>query len=523
MSTINHVETFEKVSVNSLSPPAPRFSSVSLQENAMGSQTTVKMTNDYSVYISAISNAAIQYNLSVIGIALYLMDSGKAPAAEGYVPPAYPRTSTQDSLLKSTVFIGAILGQSCMGYAGDALGRGRALILTNVFTFVGCLASALLTTGDVDTVYTIIIVSRLLVGIGIGGKYPLSATIRAEGVEQANAAEEVGDANETEDTSAASAADQPTQHRATEVAKGFFWQTPGVIFPYALAWALVAICGEEKIGQAYQSTVSFQFRFLFGFGAVPAFMVIVLTYLQYIAPQRNAPGLNEEDAVVVENPFKVVRENPHLRKVLIGTCCSWFFYDFVYYGTAVAQPDILRRVFGNGDGVFNNCWQNILLTAMGLPGVILAILQMERLGAKRLMTWGFIMIFVTCLTLSMTLLFLPHSIVVNFSITCCLILILNWGCNVATYVLPTEAFPAEIRSSFYGLSAAGGKTGAFFGAYLFGPLSKAFGYSFVYGVCVCGALIGLYVSHSYIKPYGQGSFCKAAELRQTDDRQRLLR
>ena len=59
-------------------------------------------------------------------------------------------------------------------------------------------------------------------GIGIGGKYPLSATIRAEGVEQANAVEVVEDANETEGTSATSAAEQHTQHRATEVAKGFF-------------------------------------------------------------------------------------------------------------------------------------------------------------------------------------------------------------------------------------------------------------------------------------------------------------
>jgi hypothetical protein len=35
--------------------------------------------------------------------------------------------------------------------------------------------------------------------------------------------------------------------------------------------------------------------------------------------------------------------------------------------------------------------------------------------------------------------------------------------NVSTYVLPTEAFPSEIRSSFFGVSAAMAKFGALLG------------------------------------------------------------
>ena len=41
------------------------------------------------------------------------------------------------------------------------------------------------------------------------------------------------------------------------------------------------------------------------------------------------------------------------------------------------------------------------------------------------------------------------------------------GVNVSTYVLPTEAYPVEVRSTFFGLSAAMGKVGALLGTYAF--------------------------------------------------------
>ena len=107
---------------------------------------------NYSSYISAISNLSIQvslsiwpqhtekggilycsaltlrkppfpqYNLSVIGIALLIMDPEGDDDAN---PPLYPKTESQDSLLKSSVFAGAVLGQAVMGGLGDIIGRGE--------------------------------------------------------------------------------------------------------------------------------------------------------------------------------------------------------------------------------------------------------------------------------------------------------------------------------------------------------------------------------------------------------------
>ena len=47
---------------------------------------------------------------------------------------ADPRSLAQESLLKSLVFAGAVVGQLVMGYAGDAIGRRRAMALTNLLT-----------------------------------------------------------------------------------------------------------------------------------------------------------------------------------------------------------------------------------------------------------------------------------------------------------------------------------------------------------------------------------------------------
>jgi len=90
----------------------------------------------------------------------------------------------------------------------------------------------------------------------------------------------------------------------------------------------------------------------------------------------------------------------------------------------------------------------------------------------------------------------------NFGVTCALIFSVNWGCNIATYVLPIDAFPAHARSSFYGLSAACGKIGAFAGGYLFTAVSDKYGYGVVYFLCGVLSVVGVGVSLLFVEPYG---------------------
>ena len=83
---------------------------------------------------------------------------------------------------------------------------------------------------------------------------------------------------------------------------------------------------------------------------------------------------------------------------------------------------------------------------MGLPGVLLAIWNLERLGSKRLLTWGFVAIGVASVALAVSFSYAADNNILNFLLTCFMVFATNWGCNVATYVLPTESFPVEVRS-----------------------------------------------------------------------------
>jgi PHS family inorganic phosphate transporter-like MFS transporter len=91
-----------------------------------------------------------------------------------------------------------------MGYAGDVLGRNHAMTLTLSLVTFAAIMSAVAPQGSPDSVYATIIVMRFILGIGVGGIYPLSAT---------KAAEDGGKGGDTIDLNAASWA--------------FFWQVPG--------------------------------------------------------------------------------------------------------------------------------------------------------------------------------------------------------------------------------------------------------------------------------------------------------
>jgi PHS family inorganic phosphate transporter-like MFS transporter len=91
-----------------------------------------------------------------------------------------------------------------MGYAGDVLGRNHAMTLTLGLVTFAAMLSAAAPSGSPSSIYATIIVMRFILGIGVGGIYPLSAT---------KASEDGGGGGDGIDVTAASWA--------------FFWQVPG--------------------------------------------------------------------------------------------------------------------------------------------------------------------------------------------------------------------------------------------------------------------------------------------------------
>ncbi len=73
-------------------------------------------------------------------------------------------------------------------------------------------------------------------------------------------------------------------------------------------------------------------------------------------------------------------------------------------------------------------------------------------------------------------------------------------------------FPVQIRSTFNGLSSAGGKIGALIGSSSFDPLQDSLGFSYTYLVCMAAAILGVVVTVIFVP--GNSSWALDQPLRQ---------
>ena len=171
----------------------------------------------------------MQYNFQVIAIALEV--AARVTHQQSWV-------ATQNM---SVIFIGCILGQFTMGYAGDLIGRSRALSLTLCIAAAGAVGSAAASWGSPAAIYGTVVAFRLVIGYGLGGVYPLSATKAAE-------------------------SDDDDANSIGRTAWAFFWQGPGMCAPYVVAIILRACLASDA--------QALQWRLLLGLGAAPALLAM---------------------------------------------------------------------------------------------------------------------------------------------------------------------------------------------------------------------------------------------------------
>lgn len=83
---------------------------------------------------------------------------------------------------------------------------------------------------------------------------------------------------------------------------------------------------------------------------------------------------------------------------------------------------------------------------------------------------------------------------------CVLQLALNYGPNLSTFILPGEVFPAEVRCTFNGVTAAMAKVGALLGSAAFNPINEQFGMLAVMLGCSAISLLGALVTIYFVAP-----------------------
>jgi MFS transporter, PHS family, inorganic phosphate transporter len=380
------------------------------------------------------------YDLFVIGIASTLITKD------------WHLGTGQLAVLNSTMLAAAFLGALVFGRYADVVGRKRVYWLVAVIMIAGALGSAL------SQSYWMLIGFRFLLGVGVGGDYPVSAVMVSEYANR--------------------------KDRGKLVGMVFGTQALGLIIGPLIALTL--------LGSGVSDDVAW--RVLLALGAVPAAAVIYLRCRMPESPryQAQVQGRAERAASRVsgltgaqvsadvpgdtrqEMGLRAFLTNRRWLITLAGTAGCWFLLDYAYYGNTISTPQILGLISPHASTMTKIALQLAIFAVAAVPGYVLAIARMDRLGHRKLQLAGFAVMAlcfaVIAVVPGMTTMVVPFLLVYGVSY-----FFTEFGPNMTTFVLPSELYPVSMRTTGHGISAGIGKLGAFIGVFLFPVLQTSLG------------------------------------------------
>jgi MFS family permease len=391
------------------------------------------------------------YDLFIIGAALSLLT------------PLWHLNALEISLLSSTSLLAAAIGSFIFGRLADHIGRHSIYGLTLVVLAIGAILSAL------SPNIICLLVFRFIMGLGVGGDYPLSATLMSEYSNR--------------------------KDRGKLITLVFSMQGLGLILgPLVAIVLLVSGMPQDLI-----------WRLMLGLGAVPALATFYLRrqiaetprYKLFMAHSVQSESQAQDTAQsVLSKKARKPQSWMHLLwsgkylKYLIGTAGAWFLLDIAYYGTTISSPFVLKTLNAHSNTVTNMIYTLLIFVVAALPGYVLSAFTIDRLGRKFIQVMGFVMMAIAYAVLffvpALTTMTVPFLLIYALSY-----FFTEFGPNTTTFVYPAETFPVMIRSTAHGIAAACGKIGAFLGAFLFPYLLTSFHLSGAMGFAAVVSLLGL--------------------------------
>lgn len=384
------------------------------------------------------------YDLSSIGIVLSTV------LASFGISSNSPDIALWKSLLAGSALIGAAVGAIIFGLLSN---RGRK-------TFYG-IDVALMTVGAVlqafvQTPLELVIVRGIL-GLGIGADYVLSPLIMAE---HSNA-----------------------KDRGKLIAFGF-----GMMWGFGATTAAAIALGLE----AFHVPMDIVWRVVLAAGAIPAASVIYLRrkipetprYLLRIKGDTEkfkevVRTLAKTNVEIVDGNVKDIRSFSEyfarFWRVFIVATLLWFLFDIVVYAGILFGPsDIAKSVGINNGAVF----QFIMEFAFIVPGGIIAILTLDRVGRKPMQVFGFIGMGVALLLFAMLRAQVPALMALIMYGMYHLSSQAGPGSVSASGMLGVELAPTKVRGFVQALTVTGGRIGAALTAFVFPYFFHLYGESF---------------------------------------------
>ncbi len=421
------------------------------------------------------------YDLFIIGVVLAILT------------PLWHLSAFEIGLIGSTSLLAAAFGSILFGRLADFVGRRSIYGFTLIVLAIGALASAL----SPNIVWLLIF--RFILGLGIGGDYPLSATLMSEYANR--------------------------RDRGKLITMVFSMQGLGLILGPLVALILLVS------GLNHDLT----WRIMLALGAVPALATFYLR--RQIAETPRFALVMHGDVTGATDTINKVKNNgkksktvsvssttstnaapekrhvekswlylllkPHYLRWLIGTAGAWFLLDIAYYGTTISSPLVLKSLNSHSNLITNMLYTLIIFIVAALPGYVVAAFTIDRLGRKWIQCVGFGIMFITygllAVAPALSTITLPFLLVYGLSY-----FFTEFGPNVTTFVYPAEIFPVMIRTTAHGIAAALGKVGAFIGAFAFPYLLATFHLPGAMLIAAVVSLIGLVLTITTLpEPNGQ--------------------
>ncbi|EXJ77962.1 hypothetical protein A1O3_09121 [Capronia epimyces CBS 606.96] len=370
-------------------------------------------------------------------------------------------------LIKGSLAIGMIVGQLGFGLFGDALGRHRIYGKELLITILGTMLVILMPWKGLSHGGTIAWMAcfRALTGFGIGGDYPMTSALSAEGNSFGSRAKLV---------------------LLVFANIGLGAMSAGITYVVLLAAFKSSI--EKDIYH-----LQWVWRLLFGIGLVPLIFTVYFRmtmpeskpYQKYVAQETSLKADGKRGVKQQFQDFREYFSQWKHAKVLFAVSMSWFLYDIAYYGVNLNQSIILSKIgYGTASTPWGTLWNtavgNVIVSSAGyLPGFYIGVFLPDVVGRVRLQFWASLVVAILyAIWAGVSKQAGTGGLITLFTLSQ---LVLNLGPNVTTFLLPVEVFPTRVRGTAHGIAAASGKAGAVVTSFAFGSLTDAIGLQGVLG------------------------------------------
>mmetsp|Transcript_27523 Transcript_27523/g.107797 ORF Transcript_27523/g.107797 Transcript_27523/m.107797 type:complete len:464 (+) Transcript_27523:47-1438(+) len=344
--------------------------------------------------------------------------------------------------LSGSEFIGIMAGMLFFAYFSDIVGRRVGSVVVSFFMLVG---SAVMTFtpfsgGSKSGIFTAFTIGFAILGFGIGGEYPLSSVSATERAEEFLSASK----------------------RGSYVVTVFTMQGLGalvgssvLLVSVKLAKVNVLDCSNSKanalgyntavLGRVWRSV------YIVGFW----FLLLVILYRLFFTDESAA--FSRRGAIAKSSLFAKFRDlHRFYFSRLFGTALSWFLWDVCFYGNKLFISSIISSL-RTSDSLVGEERYILINNLVSLAGYILAILLVDRIGRRNMQAFGFTVLALVFLLVTLFFDYLESNSTVIMSFYLVTSFFGQLGPNATTYLLPAETFPTEVRSIAHGISAFSGK------------------------------------------------------------------